>query len=73
MKTELSSFSIPARRSPSVLVKVRRFLRAMIATRAERLALRELEPRLYKDVGLTDDKVRAEVERPVWDIPDWWR
>ena len=38
----------------------------------ERQALKDLEPHLLKDIGLTEDEARRESRRPSWDAPDRW-
>ncbi len=38
----------------------------------ERRALADLEPRMLRDLGLTEADVERERARPVWDAPAWW-
>ncbi|MCV2868098.1 hypothetical protein OEW28_05605 [Defluviimonas sp. WL0002] len=49
-----------------------RRLGLMLAFDRDRRALSRLEPRLLRDIGLTADQVRAELEKPVWDVPKNW-
>jgi hypothetical protein len=39
----------------------------------ERRALRDLDPHLLADIGITRDEAVAEASRPIWDVPDRWR
>ena len=50
-----------------------RWIDAVFATYRHRRRLAELPEDLRQDVGLSDDEVRGELERPFWDVPDWWR
>lgn len=36
---------------------------------AERRALKNLDPRLLKDIGVTADDAAREAARPIWDLP----
>ena len=38
----------------------------------ERQSLKDLEPHLLKDIGLSEDEARREARRPSWDAPDRW-
>ena len=38
----------------------------------ERQSLKDLEPHLLKDIGLSRDEARRESRRPSWDAPDRW-
>lgn len=38
----------------------------------QRRALGRLDPRLLRDVGLTEDAARAEAARHFWDAPHHW-
>lgn len=39
----------------------------------QRLALRNLDDHLLKDIGLDQDTALREAKRPVWDVPANWR
>ena len=45
----------------------------LVATHRSRRALARLDARLLRDVGLTQDDARCEVQRPFWDVPLHWR
>lgn len=45
----------------------------MLGLRRQRLDLANLDDHLLRDVGLTRDEARKEVNRPPWDVPDTWR
>lgn len=46
-----------------------RLLRLMGEVAAERRALREMDQRTLRDLGLTDEMARAESERSLFDLP----
>lgn len=48
-------------------------LAAALAARRSRRDLARLDPRLLRDIGLTESEARAEAIRPVWDAPDHWK
>ena len=39
----------------------------------QRRNLAELPSYLRHDLGLTEDQVRRESRRPIWDVPEFWR
>ncbi|HSF65130.1 MAG TPA: DUF1127 domain-containing protein [Paracoccaceae bacterium] len=43
------------------------------ALRRSRAALMRLDPRLLRDIGLTEAEAQAEAERAAWDVPPHWR
>lgn len=62
----------PARSAPSVSSRldfVRRWLMAARRVDVERRALRELDDHILADIGVDRCTVRAECERPFWDLP----
>ncbi|MEM9319257.1 MAG: DUF1127 domain-containing protein [Pseudomonadota bacterium] len=38
----------------------------------QRRALSQLDDRLLRDVGLTQEQAKAEIKRPIWDAPSSW-
>ena len=48
-------------------------LRAMLALSRQRRKLRDLDPHLLQDIGVTDEQAKAESRRPAWDAPAHWR
>lgn len=48
-------------------------LRDALGLWRQRRHLAQLDPHLRRDLGLTDDDIRAESTRPIWDVPDSWR
>ena len=46
---------------------------AALAIWRQRRALAELPDHLRRDVGLTEAEIRAELNRPVWHVPQFWR
>lgn len=38
-----------------------------------RTQLRALPDHLLADIGVSPDEARSESERPLWDVPSWWR
>jgi len=44
-----------------------------VALQRQRRALRALDRRLLRDVGLTPGQARTEAARPFWDAPAHWR
>ena len=59
--------------SPLLRLSPLRLLAALAANRRSRQALARLDAHLLRDVGLTQDRARAEAARPVWDVPRSWR
>jgi uncharacterized protein YjiS (DUF1127 family) len=59
-------YGTPAR--PSILER----LRMAFDLQRERQDLARLDPHLRRDVGLTEDDVRRETKRSVWDAPRHW-
>ncbi|WP_422032915.1 DUF1127 domain-containing protein [Roseovarius sp.] len=45
---------------------------AHLSLNRQRRALAQLDPRLLRDVGLTEDAARAEAARRFWDAPRHW-
>ena len=50
-----------------------RWLRAAHRTSVERRALLDLDDHILADIGLDRHGVRAEADRPFWDLPDTTR
>jgi uncharacterized protein YjiS (DUF1127 family) len=48
-------------------------LRNMVAIARQRRALRQLEDHLLEDIGIDRDQALTEAQRPVWDVPVFWR
>ncbi len=44
-----------------------------LAVWRQRRTLAELPPYLRDDLGLTEDQIRRESRRPIWDVPEHWR
>ena len=63
------AFSTDHRRRVSLLT---RLMDAEGAAR-QRDALRNLDPHLRRDIGLTDGEIETELRRSAWDVPDNWR
>ena len=64
----------PARRARRDLFGrlVRRFADAR-ALRRQRTRLVDLEPRMLRDIGVTEDDALREARRTLWDVPEHWR
>lgn len=45
----------------------------IVAVRRQRRNLAKLDQAALRDLGLTQSDVRAELKRPVWDVPANWR
>ena len=56
-------------RSHSLLAR----LRLGLTVRRERRRLAELDDAALRDIGVSRDQARAEAERPIWDVPAYWR
>ena len=48
-------------------------LRIALATWRQRQTLARLDDHLLRDLGLSRRDVESEVNRPIWDVPDFWR
>jgi uncharacterized protein YjiS (DUF1127 family) len=48
-------------------------LLTMFDVRRTRIDLARLSDDQLHDIGLTRDEVRAELDRPIWDVPLNWR
>jgi uncharacterized protein YjiS (DUF1127 family) len=48
-------------------------LGAAVAVWRQRRALAELPEHLRRDVGLSETDIARELQRPVWDVPGYWR
>lgn len=46
---------------------------SLFELRRQRRALRDMEPHMLRDIGLTHAEARAEAARPIWDVPPGWR
>lgn len=46
-----------------------RTLRLWLSLWSERHALDLLDARLLRDIGLSEERARAEASRPMWDVP----
>ncbi|MBQ2261162.1 MAG: DUF1127 domain-containing protein [Loktanella sp.] len=68
MTSATQSCALPASR-PSIFLRI---LQAMSLSR-ERRDLRELEPHLLDDIGITRQDALDEADKPVWDVPRHWR
>ncbi|MFW5654968.1 MAG: DUF1127 domain-containing protein [Roseicyclus sp.] len=44
-----------------------------LAVWRQRRNLAELPSYLREDLGLTEDQIRRESRRPIWDVPQFWR
>ncbi len=49
------------------------YVRAVIETRRQRLALSRLGPHLLDDIGLNQGEAGTEAAQPLWDVPQNWR
>ncbi|MEM6761182.1 MAG: DUF1127 domain-containing protein [Pseudomonadota bacterium] len=63
------AFEANHRRRPSLLSRLFR----IDETARQRRALRNLDPHLRRDIGLTDGEIETELRRSVWDAPEHWR
>ena len=54
-------------------VRVFRWIDAVFRVHQDRVSLSEMPDHMRKDIGLSAREIDAEVKRPFWDIPDWWR
>jgi uncharacterized protein YjiS (DUF1127 family) len=68
MTTTTQSCALPAAR-PSL---VRRVMQ-IIGLARQRRSLRDLEPHLLDDIGITRQDALTEAEKPLWDVPRHWR
>ena len=50
-----------------------RWFRGVEAHRRSRHHLRNLDPHMRRDIGVTSADIEAELRRKVWDVPNWWR
>ncbi|MEM0947438.1 MAG: hypothetical protein AAGK37_08540 [Pseudomonadota bacterium] len=50
-----------------------RWIDAAFATYRHRDRLKQLEPHMLRDIGLSKDAATEEAQRPFWDVPNWWR
>ena len=48
-------------------------LMMFIEVTRERRELAHMDDKLLRDIGLTRDEARHEVDRPFWDVPKGWR
>jgi len=46
---------------------------ALLSLRRQRGHLRDLPPHILRDIGLLPEEARAEADRPIWDVPPYWR
>ncbi len=49
------------------------WIKLVLATRQQRLALKALDAEQLCDLGLTAKQAHEEANLPVWDVPDHWR
>ncbi|MDF1717525.1 MAG: DUF1127 domain-containing protein [Antarcticimicrobium sp.] len=56
-------------RRPSLLAA----LGHLVGVWRQRQALRSLDDRALRDIGVSRDAARAEARRPIWDAPETWR
>ncbi|MBF9045163.1 DUF1127 domain-containing protein [Rhodobacterales bacterium HKCCE4037] len=59
-----------AQPAPEVRLTV---LKRIFGTWRQRQHLGRLDTRMRRDIGVTEAQVRAEVSRPMWDVPASWR
>ena len=45
----------------------------LIGLRRQRQHLKGLTPEQLADIGVTASEAEAEAERPIWDVPSYWR
>ncbi|MBN8292352.1 DUF1127 domain-containing protein [Rhodobacter sp. NTK016B] len=65
--------SLHTQAAPTRLGRLVRMVKDAPALVRQRVALRHLDDRLLRDIGLDRASARAEAERPFWDGPNWWR
>ncbi len=63
---------------PSGTIRTRRasllsLIRDMIEVRRQRRALSSLDDALLRDIGVSPEEARREVDKPAWDVPVTWR
>ena len=56
-----------------LLPRLVRWLTTARAVRRQRTRLGDLEPRMLRDIGVTDSEAEREARRALWDVPDRWR
>ncbi len=59
----------PALTRPSILSR----LVDLDQTFRNKRKLERLDDHLRQDIGLSRTEVKTEFDRPLWDIPTWWR
>ncbi len=64
-----AGFALPARLTPSALL---RRVTLMRAAHRQRAALARLDAAALTDIGITQDEARTEAGRPAWDLPHRW-
>ena len=65
--------SIALRRATRRPAGLLQWLSAALAVRDSRTRLAELPDAVLADIGITREQARIEADRPLWDIPAWWR
>jgi len=55
------------------LRRIARALLQMLQVRQSRHRLKDLEPHMLCDIGLTQGQALQEANRPLWDAPEIWR
>ncbi|MFN3663138.1 DUF1127 domain-containing protein [Yoonia sp.] len=68
MTSTTRTCALPAAR-PSLWRRVMQF----IGLARQRRDLRDLEPHLLDDIGVTRQDALREAEKPLWDVPRHWR
>ncbi len=48
-------------------------LQRVVGVWRQRQHLNRLPEHMRRDIGLTDAQIDAEVQRPLWDVPQTWR
>ncbi|MBM7066674.1 DUF1127 domain-containing protein [Actibacterium sp. 188UL27-1] len=62
----------PRRHRGFSLISIFRTIYGAYQTQRERHRLKDLDPHMLNDIGLTSEDVRSELNRPIWDVPAHW-
>ncbi|ABV94511.1 conserved hypothetical protein [Dinoroseobacter shibae DFL 12 = DSM 16493] len=67
------TLSRPIRGQAALPSLSRRALSALVGLWRTRRALRDLDDRMLRDIGVSRSEALTEARRPIWDVPTGWR